>query len=859
MAVNKRLLQGAAAAGGLVPSEHFGVVLYEGDGSSSHSINGGKFGAAAYFDGGSSDKILIGNNLKNIFFDEFSISTWFYMTEANNYQTIVGNTDSSRDRGLLLFLRGDNNKLVWNASETGLPGPYFNVTSTNAFSANTWYHVVVSFNNSTDLDGAKIYINGSLDTSGQARTADIESSNDVHIGNSGLALDWPFHGKIDQTRFFTKALSSSEVSTLYAETVETVESLDPLSEDTTDTLQVLGDSSCIATYRFENDEVDLSGNYDGTGTSIQYAAGRYGQAASFNGSSSYVEVNNFIDGSDSTFSLSLWVKGTDTSNTIYSTGFTSNNEKLLIQGAIVKSYNGSWAESGSISAALDGSWHHLAISVSSNAATIYIDGVSTTSVTLRSLSDNNKADTIGARWTDTASARSSFFDGEIDQVRIFNKAISAAEVTTLYNENSLVASYRFEGNANDDMRAYDGTATNVTYEYGLGFTPDFVWIKRRDAGADHALTDSTRGVQKLLSSNSSAAEANQSPLGLTSFDTGGFTLADNSGGGAGINGSGFDYVAWCLKANGGTTSSNTDGTITSTVQANQEAGFSIISWTGTGSNGTIGTGLSTAADLIITKARGAVSPSVGEAWPVYHSSLPSDKIVYLDQTYAQAGKSTVYQDPTTTSTTFGVETWRGINQSGVNMISYAFHSVEGFSKFGTYTGNGSTNGPIVETGFEPAFVMVKRTDIADSWVIHDNKRDLVNPRKKYLLANGANAEASDLDGIDFLSNGFQLKDDYAYYNASGGTYIYMAFAADPDTEAPTVAKSFSTVAYSGDSSSTRSIDGLGFSPSLVWIKNRTVAGWHHLSDIVRGGNNTIFSNATNAETSNIAGGIFKCF
>ena len=121
--------------------------------------------------------------------------------------------------GNFTFLRGDNNKLVWNASETGAPGPYFAVTSTVTFSANTWYHVVVSFNNSTDSDGAKLYINGSLDNSGQARTADIESSNDVHIGNSGLALDWPFHGKIDQTRFFTKVLSSSEVSTLYAETV----------------------------------------------------------------------------------------------------------------------------------------------------------------------------------------------------------------------------------------------------------------------------------------------------------------------------------------------------------------------------------------------------------------------------------------------------------------------------------------------------------------------------------------------------------------------------------------------------------------------------------------------------------------
>ena len=150
--------------------------------------------------------------------------------------------------------------------------------------------------------------------------------------------------------------------------------------------------------------------------------------------------------------------------------------------------------------------------------------------------------------------------------------------------------------------------------------------------------------------------------------------------------------------------------------------------------------------------------------------------------------------------------------------------------------------------------MVKRTDTADSWVIHDNKRDLVNPRKKYLLANAANAEAADLDGIDFLSNGFQLKDDYAYYNASGGTYLYMAFAADPDTEAPTVAKSFSTVTYTGTGSS-QSIDGLGFKPNFVWIKNRDTADrWHQLFDSIRV-HNALASNTTGAEVAEATNGV----
>jgi hypothetical protein len=341
-------------------------------------------------------------------------------------------------------------------------------------------------------------------------------------------------------------------------------------------------------------------------------------------------------------------------------------------------------------------------------------------------------------------------------------------------------------NFNTVLYTGNGSTQSIT---GVGFEPDFVWIKDRTDGTyKHQLYDSTRGATKKIFPNATNAESTDTTA-LQSFDTGGFTVGTN----VGLNTNGNDYVAWCLKANGGTTSSNTDGTITSTVQANTKAGFSIISWTGTGSNGTIGTGLSTAADLIITKARGAVSPSVGEAWPVFHSSLTNNNIVYLDKTFgaSSGNKSNVYQDPTTTSTTFGVETWRGINQSGVNMISYAFHSVEGYSKFGSYTGNGSTNGPIVETGFEPAFLMIKRTDTSGyNWNIWDNKRTPAGERVLY--ANLTNAESS-YGFINFLSNGFQNTRTNAGINANGGNYIYMAFAADPDTTAPTLPDSFDTL------------------------------------------------------------------
>ena len=285
MAVNRKLLQGAAgAAGGLVPSEHFGVVLYEGDGSSSHSINGGKFGAGAYFNG--SATIFASNLDGNVLPTDktWSASFWMNTTGATtgNQTPIAHMKSSSPYSGWAILIGSTTIDFAVNGST---PAP---ATGTKPPRDNgNWHHFVLSYDGSGTTT---LYYDGSF----RATFSGTIGASDSHL-KLGTANVWSnYEGKLDQVRLFTKALSSSEVSTLYAETTETVESLDPLSEDTTDTLQVLGDSSCIATYRFENDEVDLSGNYNGTGTEIQYAAGRYGQAASFNGSASKVDIANLV-------------------------------------------------------------------------------------------------------------------------------------------------------------------------------------------------------------------------------------------------------------------------------------------------------------------------------------------------------------------------------------------------------------------------------------------------------------------------------------------------------------------------------------------------------------------------------------
>jgi len=832
MAVNKRLLQGAAAAGELVPSEHFGVVLYEGDGSSSHSINGGKFGAAGYFT--NAGVVTIPSSVIDT--NKHSLSVWFNTDATSGTQTVF--EFNTGNRIIFRAASTDSNKANFGG------GGWFDHGI--SFSANTWYHLVITFNSGSP---AKIYVNGSLQhTTGNISKASDGSANYLGANNSSGGNN--LLGKIDQFRVFQKELSSSEVSTLYAETDP--ESLDPLSEDTTDTLQVLGDSSCIATYRFENNEDDLSGNYDGTVSGgVQYAAGRYGQAIEF--SSGHVNTGHNFSLANNSFSFSFWFANSATGSTnsyvISTDSAESTNNKLLIgrrdsNGKLNFAFYANDLNSAT-DVTTDGTWQHwvCTYNASTNSRKIYLNG------------SLDASDTASADYQGTGNVEFGFgiyqAYGKLDQVRIFNKEISAAEVTTLYNENSLVASYRFEGNANDDTRNYDGTASNVTYEYGLNFTPDFVWLKNRSSAYSHILVDSTRGRAKSLLPNDTTAElTSNTGNDFVSFDTGGFTVGTLQQVYANVDGD--DYVAWCLKANGGTTSSNTDGTITSTVQVNEQAGFSIVSYTGNGTaSSTIGHGLSEAPDIVLVKATSAAYD-----WQLFSKEVSTATYPTLNGRLALHSNAAAIFDGYTVSVGASTFEWTGLastfayfNQNNTTYIAYCFKSTDSFSKFGTYEGNGTTEGPIVETGFEPAFIIIKDVDGSDNWAMVDNKRATTNPRQTWLRANLDNAEFSNtVDSINFYSNGFQIAGGTSvsnFLNENGNTFIYMAFAADPDTEAPTVAKSFSTVAYTGNSS-TQSIEGLGFSPSLVWIKGRNNTYVHGLYDTIRGPLQRLRSNGNQA-------------
>ena len=315
---------------------------------------------------------------------------------------------------------------------------------------------------------------------------------------------------------------------------------------------------------------------------------------------------------------------------------------------------------------------------------------------------------------------------------------------------------------------YTGTGSPLSVT-GVGFKPDWVWAKKRSATDDHVTSDALRGVQKDLTPNSTAAEATNTN-GLQSFDTDGFSIGSGSGSGVWGGNSGATYVAWCWKASNAAGVSNTAGTITSTVSASTTAGFSVVTWTYNSSGGTIGHGLGVAPSMIIQKIR----DTAGYNWDVYHVSVGATKRLSINTTAAEQTFTGPWNNTTPTSTVFSSgASWY---PSGDKVVSYCFAAVPGYSAFGSYTGNGSSDGPFVYTGFRPRFVLVKSSTEVNNWWLYDSSRSPYNAMNELLRPDLSNAEAT--QGYpDFLSNGWKIRN--TGQNSSGQTYIYMAFAESP--------------------------------------------------------------------------------
>jgi hypothetical protein len=334
-----------------------------------------------------------------------------------------------------------------------------------------------------------------------------------------------------------------------------------------------------------------------------------------------------------------------------------------------------------------------------------------------------------------------------------------------------------DGSTAMDVALYTGNGSTQTIS-GLNFSPDLVWLKNRSFVANHWLVDSVRGVGTGgLSSSLTNAESN--PERFSSFNANGFTVASGAGE---SNDASSSFAAWCWDA-GSSTVTNPDGSITSQVRANASAGFSVVTYTGNGNDyptgATVGHGLGVAPEFLIVKSRG----TAGTNWAVWHSKLTAaDYTVLLNDTGAQASGSNSFNRTLPTSTVFSVGQAGGgtrTNENGVSHVAYCFAPVDGYSSFGSYTGNGSTDGPFVYTGFRPAFVLLKCSSTAGtSWTIHDNRRLGYNPDQDLLFPNTSDAE-NPTSYMDFTSNGFKLRIVSSFANASGATFVWAAFAEHP--------------------------------------------------------------------------------
>jgi len=332
----------------------------------------------------------------------------------------------------------------------------------------------------------------------------------------------------------------------------------------------------------------------------------------------------------------------------------------------------------------------------------------------------------------------------------------------------------YTGNGNSGKNINLGSA-NFTGEYvGQDIQPDWVWIKNTDtSGKDHVLYDSSRGVTKQFYTNNNQAEDTVSN-GVTSFNSNGFTLGNNGG----PNAADDAHVAWVWKANGGTrtTFSESGNNPAGGYQANVTSGFSIIDYTGTGATGTVAHGLGVTPKVAIIKDRD------NSAHWIYATTTVdgSNDALYLETTGAKFDSNSDIDITFTSSNVQLANNWTDVNGDGTKYIAYVFAPIKGYSKFGSYTGNGNADGAFVYTGFKPSWVMIKNSGASGfNWVVQDATRSPFNLADKKLTPNTTNAEETNADKIDILSNGFKARVSDAGVNASSSSYIYMAFAESP--------------------------------------------------------------------------------
>jgi len=781
--INSRLIKSNDAGGGVCTSDitdifgdSSGIALYQlnWDGSDMSgnydgvatdvSFVNGHIDSAGSFNG-SSSYINTPNVIKDLASDNFSISMWVNVTiiPATGERYFYCNMSNSASR--LIYLKLSSNGTVALDCQNGASQSIS--TSTTALALGTWYHILGTY--STSL-GGKIYVNSVLENTSAYITLDRAAHTFTDIGKFAIGLGGYVNSEIDQVRIFNKAISAAEVSTLYAEAACE-------KTCTTDTPQLV--PNCIAYYKLDGNATDSNGSgtlYDGTATNVNWTQGRFGSAGGFNGSTSKITISSMSSlGISDVRAVSGWIKTTTTAaGNMFSIGKTGSSSgyawfQVTIESDGKLSGGYTWSNGGTKNGKKtsivvnDGNWHNIVFVTSGDYANgggaFYIDGQEDTNSTLFNTANGGQSTITGIATIGTYSGQSaSFFNGSIDQVKIFDRAITAAEVTTLYNE------VQCPSNASFNTVLYEGDNSTSRNIGGAGFQPDMVWVKNRDSsGENHALADTVRGNGEIIYPN--LTNATNGFTYLTPVNEG-FDITTNNN-----NAANNSYVAWCWKT-GGAAVTNTDGSITSEVSANVDAGFSVVKYTGNSSaSGTIGHALTAAPNIIIVK-----NLDNGSAlWSVYSSAVGASQVGHLNSTAAFSSSGDWFST-TPTSSVFSVGSSGSgrTNSTAQNHIAYCFHSVVGFSKFGSYIGTGTSND--IDLGFNLGWIMIKNASHTNhSWNIVDTTRNTGSNLDLYLQADNNGSEASTTI-CSLITNGFNVSGSQGFNNANGDTYIYMAFA-----------------------------------------------------------------------------------
>ena len=691
----------------------------------------------------------------------FSVSVWSkWDSKPSSSVGLVGNfkTGVTPQVGFAMTKLSNENVFSFWADGTANSSAARALGTTN-FVTGQWYHTVGTY----DGSNVKIYVNGVLEGTAAYTATPNATDQPLVIGRWYGNYDGYYHdGEIDQVRIFNKALSSTEISQLYGG--GSGEIACGYKATTTDVNYPVTNAAC---YKLDNSAVDETGNYPGTESNIEYRFGRFGQAAVFNNNSAI--TTSFNIGRSNDYTISFWIKDVTDSN--YGTYVDKwimgvyNNDYVLVtynktSGKISHFVHDGTTLLGTLQTpVLDDNWHHIVCTQDVNVETkLYVDGVLQTSETVSHTSMTQRRSVAGGTGfyfgqNPSNSSTDLRFKGKIDQVRIFSSALDSTQVTKLYNEKPETDTSNFK------TVLYDGTSA-TQYISNVGFQPDLVWIKERFGTSNHQIKDTVRGDFALYP-NLTLAESATSVL---DFEANGFSF---TGSDASINNSGDDYVAWVWKS-GGNVVSNTDGTITSQVSANVDAGFSIVKYTGTQTSITVGHGLSSTPEILIVKN---TADTVN--WFVWNKDLGGgNKLLKLNLSDAIATRTNQFDSTVPTSTVFSVGSHNGTNGSGDTMIAYCWHSVAGYSKIGSYSG-GSTN--TIVTGFKPSWVMVKSTG-SGYWNILDSRRG-GDSNNNVIYANDGAAESTHSDRvITFQNNGFSWNATTSgNVNSSGNIYIYMAF------------------------------------------------------------------------------------